>query len=194
MRLATPALLVSMLLPSFAVAAEPTYPRVVRRDGQVCVQNLDASGAVVESCRNEGDSWTGREKAKPQALPAAGEAQPIPASPAVEEPVYSERGGGNPVRVGRLHGEAHAEGGRYFAGSFVSSALAGPGLWLSWAMLAGASDPTPPGNASWENPVNEAAYRQAFKEEARDRRFWNAMGGGAIGTAVFIGLVLLVAN
>ncbi len=33
--------------------SDPSYPRVVRRDGQVCVQALDETGRVEESCRRE---------------------------------------------------------------------------------------------------------------------------------------------
>ena len=57
-----------------AQAGGADYPKVVRRDGQVCVQNLNAKGVVEESCRAEGsDART--------PLPSAGstfELRPVP--------------------------------------------------------------------------------------------------------------------
>jgi hypothetical protein len=41
------------LRPKAITAEERTYPRVVRRPGQVCVQSLTEKGALQESCRPE---------------------------------------------------------------------------------------------------------------------------------------------
>lgn len=41
------------LRPKAVTAAERTFPRVVRKQGQVCVQSLDDKGVLQESCRPE---------------------------------------------------------------------------------------------------------------------------------------------
>lgn len=41
------------LRPKAVTAAERTFPRVVRKPGQVCVQSLDDKGVLHESCRPE---------------------------------------------------------------------------------------------------------------------------------------------
>ncbi|MDP1823238.1 MAG: hypothetical protein Q8L48_08355 [Archangium sp.] len=39
-------------------APEPELPRVIRADGQVCVEALDENGAVRAECRPEGTPWS----------------------------------------------------------------------------------------------------------------------------------------
>lgn len=66
-----------MLLVTLAVVLcqASEYPKVVRRDGQVCVQQLNDKGAVEESCRAEGSDVR-------SPLPSAGstplDARPVP--------------------------------------------------------------------------------------------------------------------
>lgn len=48
-----------------ASALADDYPKVVRRDGQVCMQSLNADGLVVEQCKPEGSGW---ERAAPATL------------------------------------------------------------------------------------------------------------------------------
>lgn len=79
-------------------APEAAFPRVIRTQGQVCVESLDASGAVKSECRAEGT---------PPAAPAAQEA--------VQEPAARLVGGA------ALHAGAVFQGGSAFLeGSLIA--------------------------------------------------------------------------
>lgn len=64
--------------------APADYPRVVRRDGLVCVQSLDAGGAVTESCRK--DAPPPRVRPLPARATARDAEDPGPTVTAAPEP------------------------------------------------------------------------------------------------------------
>lgn len=80
----------TVALVTLAVLASPAladdYPKVVHRDGQVCVQSLDAAGAVVEQCRREGAA----EYSAPAQLTPP-DAPPLPPPQAAPPPAQPRR-------------------------------------------------------------------------------------------------------
>jgi hypothetical protein len=182
MRSALAVLLAALLaVPTGALAADDVYPRVVRRDGRICVQTLDDNGQVEEACRREHVEWTGSEqrKAPPPAAREIADFRPD-APPARPRP--QERAA-DPAAVGRADAERDGAGS-YFMGGLVGGCLLGVIGCAGVTGLGLASDPVPPRSGTFGDTAAEMAYREAYQSEVRNKRALNAVIGGIIGTGI----------
>ena len=90
-------------------------------------------------------------------------------------------------------GRADAEGvgaGEFLAGGIVSGTFFGV---IGCAGFSGATllvpDPNPPREGAFEDPAEELAYRDGYQTAVSNRRFFNALLGGVVGTGIFFAAV-----
>lgn len=180
--------------PLRAVAEGDGHPRVIEREGKVCLQRLDADGTVLEECRDR--------VLAPAAEPAADAAEAPAAPPPGGEPAWiagyratlpnPERPRGNPVEVARAQAEEDAMGGAFLAGGVLGGCLLNVLGCGGVTLLGMASNPTPPDQGRWTDPAEETAYRLTYRDEVRSIRTRHALIGGTIGLALLAGTIFLI--
>jgi len=167
----------SMFAPSVALASRPSgFPRFFEKDGQTCVQMLNSDNTITETCR-------------PAEAPGAQLKR-------VELGASSPWRGGwsnDPMATGRRHAQGDTDSSRFGTGLGLGLLLGLVGTVIAGVAVGSSAVDVPPPHPEYTDG-QAFAYQKAYADEVRSSRVGSAIAGGLVGTAITVGVVLLVVS
>ena len=167
----------ALLLPGVAAASGPTgFPRFFERGNEICVQMLDSDNTIQEHCRPaDGGTLELRQVELGSSLPFRG--------------TWTN----DPAATARRHAASYGDNSRFGTGLALGIFLGLIGTVVAGVVANNSSVATPPPHPSYDS-TQAFQYERAYAEEVRADRTGSAIAGGLVGTALIVGLVLLVAS